>query len=507
MNPPYTAPLSGHNPDILTCLANLSADEVFTPPKLAEAMLDMLPQDLFRSPETRFLDPFCKTGVFLREIAKRLNEGLRDQMPDEQLRVDHILKYQVFGMATSELTAIISRRSVYCSKKANGKYSISTAFDSFEGNIRLPIAKHRWSKNGRCMDCGAVAAELERGEIHEAYAYPFIHNIDPSEIFKMNFDVIIGNPPYQLNDGGHGRSASPIYHQFVQQAKKLQPKFLTMVIPSRWFAGGKGLDEFRKEMLSDRQIKILVDYPDSAEIFPGVDLSGGICYFLWEKNHSGACTVKSVIGNSSSELRRHLLEDEMEVFIRYNEAVPILEKVRQHKEPKFSELVSSRKPFGLGTTTVGKSKEFENAVTLYGSTGTTYIDRNLISVNSQWIDKFKVFVGRAYGERISSSYWVTGKPFIGKPGVACSETYLVVGPFSDQTTCENVMSYMRTRFFRFLVLLVKNTQDAPSRVYQLAPLQDFTKAWTDEELFAKYGLDSNEISFIESMVRPMMSND
>ena len=255
---------TGHNPDILTCLANLSADEVFTPPKLASAMLDILPQDLFRRPDTTFLDPFCKSGVFLREIARRLNDGLQVQMPDQQARINHILTKQVFGLATSELTALLSRRSVYCSKKADGKYSIATAFTKPDGNIRLPKTAHTWNATGKCESCGANQGEYDRDETLEAYAYPFIHGIDPTEVFNVKFDVIIGNPPYQLDTGGSGRQARPIYQLFIQQAKKLEPRFLTMIVPSRWFAGGMGLDEFRASMLTEPAPLWITSMPASA---------------------------------------------------------------------------------------------------------------------------------------------------------------------------------------------------------------------------------------------------
>lgn len=495
-----------YKPDVLSCLADLSNDEVFTPPSVVNDMLDMLPQELFESPDTTFLDPVCKSGVFLREIAKRLIKGLEDKIPDLQERIDHIFQKQLYGIAITELTSLLSRRSVYCSKYPNSKYSVSQ-FADVQGNIRYKNTQHEWVK-GKCCFCGATESEYgtQKRDGMESHAYEFIHTTKPQEIYNMKFDVIIGNPPYQLNVGVEKDNyAIPIYQKFVEQAKKLKPRYLTMIIPARWYAGGRGLDDFRNEMLHDRRIRVIHDYYNSVDCFPGVDIAGGVCFFLWDNEHPGQCQVFNHVGKEIiSSAIRPLLEPNMKSFIRNNGAINILRKVQSFNESTFDTLISPQTPFGFVSSFRDFSPLYENGMVKYYTYGYSgYVKYNQIKKNQQLIAPHKVYISKAYGERGEYPYFFLGKPFYGEPNSCCSQSYLVIGPFADKNVCENVISYIKTRFFRFFVMLKKNAQDNMSYVFECVPIQDFSKPWTDAELYAKYKLTQDEIDFIESMIRPM----
>lgn len=493
-----------YNPDVLECIANLSNDEVFTPPEVANAMLDLLPQELFSDPNTKFLDPACKSGVFLREIAKRLLTGLEDKIPDLQERVDHIFKNQIYGIAITELTSLLSRRSVYCCKYADNKYSV-TKFNDLQGNIFFSEAKHLWI-NGKCLHCGIGQQSFEEqfADKEEKHAYQFIHNAIPGDLENMKFDVIIGNPPYQLDDGGNGASASPLYHLFIQQAKKLNPKYLTMIVPARWYAGGKGLDKFRDEMLHDKHIIELHDYTDASQLFSGVEIKGGVCYFLRDREVSADCKVTShLLNNVQSVMKRPLLEQDSETFIRYNEAIDILRKIQNIDKIYFDTLVSPRKPFGFPSNfrDYEKEKKDDFDIFIYAQKDQGYIKRDQVIKNKDWINKWKVYIPEAIGSGNIETDIV--KPILGNPNTVCSETYVVVGPFEDKNVAENLISYVKTKFFHFMLGLKKITQHTTAKTYSFVPLQDFSKPWTDAELYEKYNLSQEEIDFIESMIRPM----
>lgn len=494
-----------YNPDVLSCLANLSNDEVFTPPTVANDMLDLLPQELFSNPDTKFLDPACKSGVFLREIAKRLIKGLEHQFPDLNERIEHIFKNQLYGIAITELTSLISRRSLYCSAYPNSEYSV-VKFDNAEGNIRFRRINHTW-RDGKCVFCGVSKNEdtYTRNEM-EIHAYEFLHYLKPEEILNMKFDVIISNPPYQLNTAGddNGAQAKPIYQLFVNNAIKLHSHFVVMITPSRWFSGGWGLDDYRNNMMKCNHIKCIHDFQDSSNCFTGVQIKGGISYFLYDRDYNGKCDFVSHDGDTIvSSTNRYLYENGCEVLIRYNELVEIFHKARKNTFIPFSTIVSGRSPFGLNTNHYGTTEKMNNTDVMYFERkGFTYIETKRISRNLSAIDKWKLYVPKA-AEDGKLPGKIIGNITRGKPGTICSGTYLMVGPFETEQEMNNAKSYMETRFFRALVSINKISQDSYAKVYDCVPMQDFSKPWTDEELYKKYNLTDEEIAFIESMIKPM----
>ncbi|MDP1769663.1 MAG: Eco57I restriction-modification methylase domain-containing protein [Nitrospirota bacterium] len=525
--------LRSRNPDVLTCIANLSNDEVFTPPEFANRMLDTLAEawaanhggaNLWADKTVKFLDPCTKSGVFLREITSRLTKGLEQEIPSLEKRVNHILTKQVFGIGITQITSLLARRSVYCSKHATGKHSIAKSFATDDGNIWFKRIKHKWDGD-KCKYCGASKLTFERGEDLETHAYAFIHtdNIKTrlAEIFggNMQFDVIIGNPPYQLNDGagGGGTSAVPIYQLFVDKAKELDPRYLAMIIPSRWFTGGKGLDEFRNSMLADNRVRSIDDYLGAFEVFSGIGLKGGVCYFLWDRDNRGTCRVTTRYKDwPVSVATRKLLEEGADVFIRFNDGLNILKKVMAvessgdslalPEKKRFDRLVSPRKPFGLASTFKGKITKGRDDLEVYQKGGRGYVARDKIANGMDLIDFWKLFVGFAApgtGNKDTYPHKVISTPFNGAPGCISTETYLAIGPFASKEKADNALSYLSCRLTRFLIQLHKASQNTTRKVYTFVPIQGWTQKWTDEKLYAKYGITASEAAFVEKVVRPM----
>lgn len=518
--------LRGHNPDVLSCIANLSNDEVFTPPELANQMLDTLASvwaaanqgaNIWEDRSVRFLDPFAKSGVFLREIVRRLTDGLAAEIPDLQRRVNHVLKNQVYGIGITRLTSLLTRRTVYCSKDAAGKHSIASEFNEAAGNVWFERVEHSWvgrpsATERRCKFCGASEAEYSRGADLETHAYAFIHTENARDLVAqlfgdgMKFDVVIGNPPYQLGSDGGTRDV-PIYQKFVAQAKALEPQYLCMVIPARWMASGLGLTDFRKEMLSEKRIRHLVDFPVAKEVFPNVEVKGGICYFLWDQSYSGDTEVITIRdGVSDGPHMRRL--GQFDVFVRDYRAVRILEKVLAKKEASITKILSVDKEFGWTSNFTGfRTQERAGDVPLHyakhGQRKVGYISRSEVEKSAHLIDKWKVMIPKAGsdgGQRLPD--YVLGKPHIAASPSVCTQTFLFFW-LSSEAEALSVESYLRTRFFRFLVSLRKITQDATRSTYTWVPQQTWDRVWTDEELYESYGLSADEVSFIESRVREL----
>jgi len=524
--------LQPHNPDVLMCIANLSNDEVFTPPELVNQMLDTLADSwaaanngasIWADKEVTFLDPCTKSGVFLREITKRLSVGLEKQISDLTERVNHILTKQVYGIAITELTSLLARRSVYCSKYANGIHSIARKFRREEGNIWFERTEHDWYL-GACRFCGANKSEYSRDKSLETHAYRFVHCKEPSaeiqKIFggKMRFDVVIGNPPYQLSDGGGtGSSAVPIYHHFVNQAKRLEPRFLTMVIPARWMVGGRGLDEFRNEMLKDSRIEVLHDYPDASEVFHGVEIKGGVCYFLWNMHREGDCEIHTHYGTREVVSKRPLLEDGLETYLRHSEHVELLNKIRTRMEKEgwkyFDELLLPNDTFGFDVREDGsyrriradfKLKPFKDSIELYYNgwrqNGVGHVSRKQIRRGEEFIDVPKVLIPKAWGVGDPGSDRLTA--FAVGRGTCSTETYIVAKGFKSLKEANHAVQYTQTKFFHFLVSFMKPTQNASKRVYRFVPSLNFDKSWTDTDLYSLFGLTKAEVQQIESLIWP-----
>jgi hypothetical protein len=521
--------LRNRNPDVLTCIANLSNDEVFTPPEIANKMLDALADawaadnngaNIWAQNSVKFLDPCTKSGVFLREITSRLTRGLADEIPDLDKRVDHILTKQIFGIGITSLTSLLARRSLYCSKHAMGKHSIAKTFTNDDGNIWFGRTKHTWLES-RCKYCGAAKKTLNRSEGLETHAYALIHSDNAKRLIAklfgedMFFDVVIGNPPYQLGDGGGGggASATPIYNLFVEAALSLEPRYAVMITPSRWFSGGKGLDDFRDRMLRDHRFVKLVDFPQLYDVFPGVKIRGGLSYWLWASDHDGGCEVVTKIGNEVVGKPTVRKLDAYDVLIRRNEAVLILDKVagfrvKGKREPNLGDQVSPRKPFGL-TNQRGKDTKagMKKPVLVFGNQVTSYMERSVIASNEAWIDRWKVLLVKAHGTSGRDDVTILGEPLVAGPGTACTETYLVIGVCDSEDEAQNLGAYMRTRFVRFLVSLRKITQNITRDSYRFVPLLPMNRQWSEKDLYKRYGITAAEVSFIESLIAERPSDE
>jgi len=510
--------LRNRNPDVLTCIANLSNDEVFTPPKLANQILDSLTQawaednsgaNLWEDENVKFLDPCTKSGIFLREITARLTIGLEKKIPNLEKRVEHILSKQVFGIGITKLTSFLARRSVYCSKNADGVHSIAKSLESKNGNIWYENLSHTWAGE-KCNFCGASKKIWGRGKNFDSHAYAFIHTREIrsliNKIFGVNmqFDVIIGNPPYQLSTGES--SDSPIYQLFVKQAITLDPQYLLMVTPSRWFTGGKGLDDYRKQMISDRRIRKIVDFPRSMETFPGVEIKGGVSYFLWTKHSEGDCEFTTVLDGEIQSKAIRDLRDGKGVVIRDNLSSDIIDKVLHlHKGSFLSTRVSPQSPFGIYTNfTDWHTKKRNGDVQLFKrGLDEAWTNRKNILSRVEWVPMIKVIMSYAYNGGDALPHKIIGRPFIIQGNSAVTQTYMVAGVFDDQDEAENFVEYLKTKFVRFLIRQRKISQHNRPDTFAFVPDLPMNTKWTDEKLYKRFGISIDQREYISSIVKPM----
>lgn len=548
------------NFDILETITNVGNDEVFTPRKTCDMILDSLPEEVWHNPNYKWLNPATKNGIFEREIAIRLDNGLKDIIPDTEQRRKHILQNMIYSIGQTRFTANVSRRTVYYCSQANRKcdgikaddghyvngYAIGNGswFDDEEGNIKTPNINHTFvddkgklmpsscpdaeKKKYRCKYCGINGASAYNDvNQRETYAYEFIH-FDGDELLKhlqdrffggnrnMKFDIIIGNPPYQLSDGGAQASARPIYQLFVQQAISLKPKYISMIMPSRWMTGGKGLDDFRSLMISDKHIRFLNDFPDGKMCFPNNEIKGGVCFFLWNRDEEGKCKIIQHLGDKEMESERFLKEDDTDVFIRDSRLVSIYKKVTAYKGGSFSKIVSPRKPYGLSGDIFKDSSKYalpplskekiKNGLIVHGldehlKRVMRYIPLDYPLPKKDLLSGYKLFVARNQGSGVFGE--TLSEPIIGGPNELCTETYVVFGPFKTENEARNCYEYVKTKFFRAVLGIRKLDQNASQSVYGFIPLLNFDKKWTDKELYDLFDLTSEEREFIETNVKEM----
>lgn len=441
-------------------------------------------------PDAKILEINSKSGLYPLYVAysiyraKTANSLFACDTVEEQQRIwDEVIKENIFVICKTKMAKSITRRTLLGFR--DGKSNLH-AFDDLINQI----------KNNQ--------KEL-------------IEKINKGQVFKrfkdMKFNAIVGNPPYQIMDGGTKSSATPIYNSFVDMVKKIGSQYSSLIIPARWYGGGKGLDQFRDDMLEDRHIIKLHDFIHSEDCFPTVEIKGGLCYFLRDQTQEAPCHIFTHDQSIVEQKPRYLKVDGCDVHIRFEEALDILSKVNNMMISSFDSYVSTQKPFGLRTFVHGKNKPFANSIKLYENGGVGYISRNDVEKNDALIDKYKVFISRAYNAGDGFPHQIIGKPIIGEPASCCTETYILIGPYEERDICLNVEKYIRSRFFRFMVMLKKSSQQVPSTVFTLVPNQDFTSQsdidWSksipeiDQQLYTKYNLSEDEINFIEKMIKPM----
>jgi len=507
-----------HVPDVLETIAQLPNDDVYTPPKIVDAMLDLLPEQVWAKPDYKWLDPATKSGIYLREVYRRLMAGLADWEPDGTKRRKHILRNMLYGAATTQINGEIARRTLYQTKNATGREieddslrQLVVRFHGPNGNVPFVATEHTLDRKGEfCTICRAPAKLIR--ERREEFAYSFIHGTYPTEeLAAMQFDVIVGNPPYQIgmDDGKGNRTANitPLYNLFVEKAIAMSPRYIVMITPSRWFAGGKGLGAYRDLMIADRRLRVIVDNPKLYDVFPQAEIKGGVSYFLWDRDYSGDCEFSTRIDGAVRDTVKRDLRQGKGVVLRDNFAAGIVGRVSGDpiSERTLADVVSTTDPFGQSIKTNFKGARaapFEGSTPLIFNNKVGYIRRGQLERNDGWVDRWKVLVpmaGDGHGREVS---FVIGEPLALAPGSACTQSYLVAGTFDTREETENYAWFLTTKFCRFLVLQRKISQHLTPSRFAFVPAMDWTRRWTDADLYKHFKLSEEEVDYIERVIAP-----
>ncbi|RLQ93638.1 Eco57I restriction-modification methylase domain-containing protein [Falsibacillus albus] len=481
--------------DIFDYIPPQQTNQIFTPRRVVKLMVDLVAKNnpgIFSSYNVKFIDLYTKSGLYITEIVKRLNEGLKEQIPNYNERIKWILENQVYACAPSNIIYNIAKKYI---------------FSDFKDISSKNIVEYDLTEYAKSNTAKRKLQELFGDE-------------------NLKFDVIIGNPPYQEMDGGASASARPIYHHFVRLAKELNPELVSFIMPTRWYAGGKGLDDFRDEMLNDIHLRELHDWLTPEDIFPNTNIRGGVCYFLWDKNYDNSHHLTRVVTHEKNMITnddfRAMKIEGVDIFVRDGKAITILEKVFPDENIEtMMNYVSSRKPFGFEGNFIKDIKfrksnsGLSDPIQCYGKGQKIgYVERNEVTIRPQWIDIWKVYTPRAnnVGTELNDDNLNT---FVGAPKTICTESYLVIGAELglDEISCNNLSKYLTTKFARYLHGIAKGSQDATSKTFKFVPIQNFSNDsdidWSvsvhevDKQLFKKYGLSDEETSHIERRIKTM----
>lgn len=507
-------------------------------------------QDIFGDYNSRILEINSKTGLYPLYMAYSLFKGTKEpnyrrvqltgergkslnseqyyhQAGDDLEIWKDVLQDNIFVVCRTKMAVSITKRTL-----AGFRKDIRMNIRCYEHDVPvtdlvsagvLKAADEHVTKEGKTyffnghesLNCDMINVlrakpELFLNDIVRGNDFWHVYNSIPKseneDINNMKFKAIVGNPPYQVMDGGAKASASPIYQLFVESAKKISPATISLIMPSKWFAGGKGLDDFREKTRIDKRMEYIYDYVNAKDLFPTASIGGGICYFLWRKNYNGKCTFTNIMAGHSSTKKRNL--DQYDVIVRYNEAVNIIDTAVTDGTKTVADIMLSRNPFGPSSNVRGELLPSEGLIRLMTSQGMYYVNPDIVKENKEYVDAWKVTISKVTCEHAgepdkNGQLKVLSSLKTLEPGTICTDSYLIIGKFQTEKEADNLRSYLATKFARFMLLTAVSSINLSKDKFKFVPLQDFSRPWTDADLYAKYNLTEDEIAYIEKLIKPM----